>query len=159
MAWFYWNKKKENTCVLGSAILGDMTIFFFLFHEIPTGVYAILCFPTSSCDEKGQLLLLLIYIYIYKVVKIAFWLVKSYDFTSQNMHYVLNQLKKSKMGKIELKSGKIIKIAQNRDIKTDCTISIELLHWKFFSPNVHLSDAYWNLFFPFTWLFSLQSSD
>jgi len=29
-----------------------------------------------------------------KVVKIAFWLVKSYDFTSQNMLYVLNRLKK-----------------------------------------------------------------
>jgi predicted RNA binding protein with dsRBD fold (UPF0201 family) len=45
-----------------------------------------------------------------KVVKIAFWLVKSYDFTSQNMLYVLNRLKKLKMVKIRLKSGKIVKI-------------------------------------------------
>jgi hypothetical protein len=35
-----------------------------------------------------------------KVVKIAFWLLKSYDFTSQNMLYGLNRLKKSKMGEI-----------------------------------------------------------
>ena len=48
------------------------------------------------------------------VVKITFWLVKSYDFTSQNMHYVLNRLKKSKMGKIGLKSGEIAKIGWNR---------------------------------------------
>ena len=48
------------------------------------------------------------------VVKIAFWLVKSYDFTSQNMHYGLNRLKKSKMDKIGLKSGKIAKIGWNR---------------------------------------------
>ena len=48
------------------------------------------------------------------VVKIAFWLVKSYDFTSQNMHYGLNRLKKSKMDKIGLKSGEIAKIGWNR---------------------------------------------
>ena len=47
------------------------------------------------------------------VVKIAFWLVKSYDFTSQNMHYGLNRLKKSKMDKIGLKSGEIAKIRWN----------------------------------------------
>ena len=35
---------------------------------------------------------------------------KSYDFTSQNMHYGLNRLKKSKMGKIGLKSSEIAKI-------------------------------------------------
>ena len=45
-----------------------------------------------------------------KVVKIAFWLLKSYDFTSQNMFYVLNRLKKSKIDEIGLKSGKIDKI-------------------------------------------------
>jgi len=49
-----------------------------------------------------------------KVVKIAFWLVKSYDFMSQNMHYGLNRLKKSKMGEIGLKSGEIAKIGWNR---------------------------------------------
>ena len=49
-----------------------------------------------------------------KVVKIAFWLVKSYDFTSQNMHYGLNRTTKSKMSKIGLKSGKIAKIGWNR---------------------------------------------
>jgi hypothetical protein len=46
-----------------------------------------------------------------KVVKIAFWLVKSYDFTSQNMLCVLNRLKKSKMGEIGWKiaiSGSIL---------------------------------------------------
>jgi len=48
-----------------------------------------------------------------KVVKIAFWLIKSYDFTSQNMLYVLNRLKKSKMDKIGLKSGEIVKIRWN----------------------------------------------
>ena len=37
-----------------------------------------------------------------------------YDFTSQNMHYGLNRLKKSKMDKIGLKSGKIAKIGWNR---------------------------------------------
>jgi hypothetical protein len=42
-----------------------------------------------------------------KVVKIAFWLVKSYDFTSQNMLYVLNRLKKSKMDENGLKLGEI----------------------------------------------------
>jgi len=49
-----------------------------------------------------------------KVVKITFWLVKSYDFTSQNMHYGLNRLKKSKMDKIGLKSSEIVKIGWNR---------------------------------------------
>jgi hypothetical protein len=49
-----------------------------------------------------------------KVVKITFWLVKLYDFTSQNMHYRLNRLKKSKMGKIGLKSSEIAKIGWNR---------------------------------------------
>jgi len=50
-----------------------------------------------------------------KVVKIAFWLVKSYDFTSQNMLCVLNRLKKIEMGEIELKSGEIVKIRWNRE--------------------------------------------
>ena len=47
---------------------------------------------------------------IIKVVKIAIQLVKSYVFTSQYKLYVLNRLKKSKMVKIGLKSGKIVKI-------------------------------------------------
>jgi hypothetical protein len=49
------------------------------------------------------------------VVKITFWLVKSYDFTSQNMLYGLNRLKKSKM-------GEIAKIGWNRDFRTDFAI-------------------------------------
>jgi hypothetical protein len=38
------------------------------------------------------------------------------------MHYVLNRLKKSKMGKIGLKSQKSDEIAQNRDFMTDFAI-------------------------------------
>jgi hypothetical protein len=66
-----------------------------------------------------------------KVVKIAFWLVKSYDFTSQNMLYVLNRLKKSKMGEIGLKSSEI---AKNHDFRADFTILTERMHWSKMSP-------------------------
>jgi len=44
------------------------------------------------------------------------------DFTSQNMLYVLNRLKKLKMGKIGLKSGEIAKIGWNHDFRTDFAI-------------------------------------
>jgi hypothetical protein len=45
-----------------------------------------------------------------KVVKIAIWLVKSYDFSSQYMFNVQNHLKNSKIDKIGLKSSEIGKI-------------------------------------------------
>ena len=41
---------------------------------------------------------------------------------SQNMHYVLNRLKKSKIGKIGLKSSEIVKTGRNRDFRTDFAI-------------------------------------
>ena len=66
-----------------------------------------------------------------KVVKIAFWLVKTYDFTSQNMLYVLNRLKKSKMGEIGLKTSEIVKIGWNRK---KITILTERMHWSKMSP-------------------------
>jgi len=81
-----------------------------------------------------------------KVVKIAFWLVKSYDFTSQNMHYGLNRLKKSKMDEIGLKSGEIAKIGWNRakswfqDRFCDCA---KMMRWNKIPPLVQLSCAYW----------------
>jgi len=88
-----------------------------------------------------------IYIYIYmaqiKVVKIAFWLVKSYDFTSQNMHYGLNRLKKSKMGKIELKSQKSDEIAQNHNFRIDLAILTKWGPETKSPPPGQLSDAYW----------------
>ena len=52
----------------------------------------------------------------FKVVKIAFSLVKSYDFTSQNMFCVLNRLKNQKW----MKSGEI---AKNHDFMTDFAFS------------------------------------
>jgi len=82
-----------------------------------------------------------------KVVKIAFWLVKSYDFRSQNMLYVLNRLKKSKMGEIRLKSGEIVKIGWNRaksrfqDRFYDCNKMHALK--QNVTPMVQLSGAYW----------------
>jgi hypothetical protein len=72
-----------------------------------------------------------------KVVKIAFWLVKSYDFTSQNMLYVLNRLKKSKMGEIGLNWGEIAKIGWNRaksrfqDRFCDCA---KMMRWNKIPP-------------------------
>ena len=81
-----------------------------------------------------------------KVVKIAFWLVKSYDFTSQNMLYVLNRLKKSKMSEIRLKSGEIAKIGWNhaksrfQDRFCDCA---KMMCWNKIPPMVQLSGAYW----------------
>jgi len=42
------------------------------------------------------------------VVKITFWLVKLYDFISQNILYMLNHLKKSKMDEIRLKLSEIV---------------------------------------------------
>jgi hypothetical protein len=48
-----------------------------------------------------------------KVVKIAIWLLKSYDFTSQYILNVLNHSKNSKMDEIGLKSSKIAKIGWN----------------------------------------------
>jgi hypothetical protein len=59
---------------------------------------------------------------IVKVVKIAFWLIKSYDFTSQNMLYVLNRLKKIKNG------WNRVEITKNRDFRIDFTISPKLMH-------------------------------
>jgi len=72
-------------------------------------------FPVKNC-------LMLCQSTVTKVVKIMFWLVKSYDFTSQHMLYVLNSLKKSKMGEIGLKSQKSDEIAQNSDLRTDFAI-------------------------------------
>ena len=79
-----------------------------------------------------------------KVVKIAFWLVKSYDFTSQNMYYELNRMKKSKMSKIEWNRKnrmKLCKITISRPIvrfhQNEGQLSVD---WKFFIV-VQLSDA------------------
>jgi hypothetical protein len=57
-----------------------------------------------------------------KVVKIAIWLVKLYDFKSQYMFNVQNRLKNSKIDKIGLKSSEIGEIRWNCDFGTDFTI-------------------------------------
>ena len=62
------------------------------------------------------------------------------------MLYVLNRLKKSKMGEIGLNRGEIAKIGWNRaksrfqDRFCDCA---KMMRWNKISPLVQLSGAYW----------------
>jgi hypothetical protein len=85
-----------------------------------------------------------------KVVKITFWLVKSYDFTSQYMFNVLNRLKNLKMVGIRLKLDEIVKIGWNHKKKTRLqtvlTISTKYMNWTKVNVSLlQLSSAYWLL--------------
>jgi len=73
----------------------------------------------------------------FKVVKIAFSLVKSYDFTSQNMLCVLNRLKNQKW----MKSGEIAKKSRFHDRFCVFTKTHKLK--KIVPPMLQLSGAYW----------------
>ena len=60
-----------------------------------------------------------------KIVQIAIYLVKAYDFMSQYTLNVLNRSKNSKMGEIGLKSLKLCEIGQKYNFTTDLTLSAQ----------------------------------